>query len=1171
MKSDVGRKRGNSEGSGAGSSGVGADWEGRAMSRTNVMERFQRLKGVGAGGQARVWKAKCVEDVPGVVNRGEIVALKIKDVQDDESDEQFKKLESRIAELKTLGHANVVRYLGCFRGRIEGQGCHVIVQEYLEGETLKERLSRRRLGLDVDEGLRIVRAAADGLEHAAEHKIFHRDVKPGNIFLCEDGTVKLIDFGVAKQEGETVDGSSNLRGTFDYMAPDFMAEAFSGDEQSDIFSLGVVLHEIISGKLPYLDGAGSDMRGWVSRWRQWTNDTGRSDSPIFVHAMTMRLLNGASAVLEKALEPNRSKRYAKFGEFRADLGKIAFYEQKHGDRTYRRLQFVGKGGFGEVFKARWVEENVDVAVKQLLNAEYAKRFRTEAKVMQELQDPCFVKFIDFFETSDHAFLVMRFLDGMPGSSLRDAINRYGKNGIPKNLVFPAFERYARGLSLMHKHKRQIIHRDIKPSNLYYPIGRPDLVAIMDFGIVKSEDNSVTQGMVPCTLDYAPPEIALTDSRGGPGMDIFALGLCMYEALTGSQGYPRVTAGTAGLMSWFERCKTLREPVFDDPRVTGDPELLAFLRKMTAPDLSRRFHDADEVAVEIRKLFYRKTEDDDCPPTQVFSPETDPTRPIDVERLMEWFREWGKDHPVEKEEDLVKWWREWARDHAEVGPSSGVRPKPKPSGRWKRFALIGLAAACVSAVSVFAALQIRHPGPELPTPVPAPQPPPDTTVVELKRQLFEQKFAALLADEPVADRRARLSDGMKLLEQARTDGLYEDEARWTALKGDLATASTAAVGKIKNGCGCDLTFDGSTLPVGEVRLFKFNDGKCGNRRMKIFGHDERTVPQDLDGRTIEVKKSDFVVSSVKVALPELESGVFCFFEDQQVSAELSLKPGDYLCEYRRRGYESQKLTFAVKLGRNGTLPTPKAWEMSSVDVSLPKLEKDVLAQVDGKEVQGTFKLRPGEYKVVYTRAGYDRQVREFVVQLATALTLPAPENWKLSRVKVTVPELPADVVCRIDGLECSSSVELLPGKHGCEYARRGYFPVTNSFEVVPAAPMTLIAPRRHEWRALPVENHPNPISPEIRKLLSEARFYFDDGDYELTVKKFHEAFVKGYRLNANDLNVFETAYKTRRDYLKSRIESLEKEEYRKKQNLRNIEEHREKLRQLGEWYRAVKQI
>lgn len=1074
------------------------------MSGGEIIGGFQRLKGIGSGGQARVWQAQCIESVPGLAEKGDVVALKIQDVPLVEAAEKFEKLRRRVEDLKRMEHPNVVRYRGCFKCSVDGQPCQVVVQEYLEGETLKERLAKLRLGLDVDEGLRIVKAAADGLAYAAGLRIFHRDIKPGNIFLCADGTVKLIDFGVAKQDGETVDGTSNLRGTFNYMAPDFLADSFSGDEQSDIFSLGVVLHEIVSGKLPYLDSAGADLQGWVSRWRNWSADMANADSPIFVNAMTTRLLEGAYEVIDRALAPNRAKRYANFAEFRRALDTIGFFEQGRDGRTYRRLQWIGKGGCGEVFKARWLEAGAEVAVKQLLNSAYAKRFRTEAKVMRKLQDPCFVKFIDFFETPDHSYLVMQFLDGMPGSSLRDAINRVGNAGLPKKLVLSAFERYARGLSMMHRQK--IVHRDIKPGNLYYPVDRPDLVAIMDFGIVRDEDASLTVGMVPCTPDYAPPEIVVSDDRGGPGMDIYALGLCMYEALTGRTGYPRVPAGTAGMMALIERCKAMRQPVFDDPRVTGDPELLAVLQKMTAPELSRRYQDADALAQDLRRLFYRDNDEEDCPTTTVFDVDTDQTQPIDEKRLMEWYASWVKAHPDVDPLSL---------------PVLDLPPAPAPAPRrsWKKTA--GVAAAIVLALAGAGAwlalrpeiLQALLPAPP-PQPVRPPEPPsPDPQLVALKQRLFEKDFAAALADEPVETRRQRLADGSALLAQAMVDKLYADETRLAAFDAALNAASAAVVGKVKNACGCELTVGDEVLSVGEMRLLKFADGAVSNRQMRIFGYDPRPVPAALDGRTLEITKLDFALSSVAVARPTLEEGVQCFFEGRRVTADLSLEPGDYRCEYRRRGYESQTVPFAVELGRPRTLPGPGAWTASPVTATLPRLEADVSAKVDGRLVLSSVALSPGRHRVEYERTGYVAQGVDFVVKLATPLTLPMPGAWKRKEVPKPVQPKP-----------------------------------TPKEEAKPVSADT----------------------PEIRSLVSDARFYFDDSIYDMVVKCFYEAHKKGYRLDQNDMNLFEHAYKSHHAYLLSEIRKLQNEAYREQQNLRNIEEYKAKLRQLGEWYRAVKQ-
>jgi serine/threonine protein kinase len=620
-------------------------------SAKQLLGGFRLEEIVGLGAQGRVWRAVCEDASLGFVRKGDQVALKIKDAPDDDG-EKWRDHEERVSLLKTMDHPNVVRYLGSFRVNDAGVDKHVIVQELLVGETLKARLKSLSLGLDVDEALRIVKAAATALEYTSGLGIHHRDIKPGNIFLCSDGGVKLIDFGVAKQGDGTVTESGNVRGTFDYLAPDFISPEFRGDERSDIFSLGVVLHEVVTSALPYVEDGKGEL-GYVSRWARHANS---NETPIFVKPLARRVLRGVEDVLRKALAPEREKRYASFTEFRAGLDSVGFNDLKNGDRTYRWLKFIGKGGFGEVFKAKWLETGEAVAVKRLLNPTYAKRFHTEAKVMQQLQDPCFVSFVDFFVNGENAFLVMRFLDGMPGGSLRDAIDRSKRavahngepdsGGLPKPLVLSAFERYARGLSLLHRRKPSIIHRDIKPSNLYYPEGRPDLVAIMDFGIVREEDSSFTSGVPPCTFDYAPPEIATTTDKGSPGMDIFALGLCLYEALTGKTAYPRIPNGMPGLRMFIERCTSMRAPVFSDPRVQEDPELLDLLRRMTDPDVSKRITDAEEVAIALRRLFFRKATDDDCAPTMVFdnaNAEAE-TRPIDEKQLMEWYRAWVEQHP-----------------------------------------------------------------------------------------------------------------------------------------------------------------------------------------------------------------------------------------------------------------------------------------------------------------------------------------------------------------------------------------------------------------------------------------------------------------------------------------------------------------------------------------------
>ena len=558
---------------------------------------------VGAGSQGTVYKAECVEDKHGLVPVGTVVALKVMAVQ-DEGGVQWRKLQKRTAELSRLDHPNVVKYHGCFAEQGLFNDVHVVVQEFLQGETLKERLAKQKTGLDVDQGLKIVDAALAGLEYTAGCGLVHRDVKPGNIFLCDDGGVKLIDFEIARKEGGTATASvGNIRGSFDYMSPDFTNPEFHGDVQSDVFSMGVVLHEVLCGSTPYERLDGDDKQANFAFLSRWSQTLSEGHSPIHVSSRVKRLLSHADDVIMHALAPKREERYRDFAEFRKALKGIRFRSLKNGGTSYQLLQFIGKGGFGEVFKARNRATGQLVAVKHLMKAAYAERFHREAKIMRKLKSPCFVQFVDFFVMEagggQEAFLVMAFLDGMPGSSLRDAIKRRAEAPMGWRDVFVAFARYADGLFAIHQ--QGIYHRDIKPSNLYYPPGHPGASAIMDLGIARDINGTATTGQVPGTLDYMPPEVVISGNRGDGGMDIYALGLCLYEALTGKMAFPRLPTGATAYATFFDRAKEHRTPTFDAPEVAGDPEILSLLKEMTNPDASKRMRNAGVLLMRLKAL------------------------------------------------------------------------------------------------------------------------------------------------------------------------------------------------------------------------------------------------------------------------------------------------------------------------------------------------------------------------------------------------------------------------------------------------------------------------------------------------------------------------------------------------------------------------------------------
>ena len=151
--------------------------------------------------------------------------------------------------MRKIQHPNIVRMLAF--GAAEN---HFIVMEYLDGGSLAERLATEGT-LEADEAVRITLDVGAGLAELHRQRITHRDVKPGNILIATDGRAKLADFGLAKfldptSVGGPLTRSGDQLGTNAYMAPEQLAKASSGDHASDLYSLGVVLYQMLTGVVP---------------------------------------------------------------------------------------------------------------------------------------------------------------------------------------------------------------------------------------------------------------------------------------------------------------------------------------------------------------------------------------------------------------------------------------------------------------------------------------------------------------------------------------------------------------------------------------------------------------------------------------------------------------------------------------------------------------------------------------------------------------------------------------------------------------------------------------------------------------------------------------------------------------------------------------------------------
>ncbi len=201
--------------------------------------RYELLEKIGGGGMALVYKAKCK-----LLNR--FVAVKLLRPEFTADEEFVKRFRVEAQAAASLSHPNIVSIYDV--GKEEDM--HYIVMEYVNGITLKEYVVQNG-ELDWKEAVNIAIQICSAIEHAHKNLIVHRDIKPHNILLTKDGIAKVTDFGIARAvTSSTITVVGSTIGSVHYFSPEQARGGFS-DEKSDLYSLGIVLYELVTGRLPF--------------------------------------------------------------------------------------------------------------------------------------------------------------------------------------------------------------------------------------------------------------------------------------------------------------------------------------------------------------------------------------------------------------------------------------------------------------------------------------------------------------------------------------------------------------------------------------------------------------------------------------------------------------------------------------------------------------------------------------------------------------------------------------------------------------------------------------------------------------------------------------------------------------------------------------------------------
>ena len=275
------------------------------------LSHYSVLSLIGAGGMGEVYLA---EDV----HLGRKVALKLLPTEFTEEQEPVRRFEMEARAVSSLNHPNIVTIFEV--GEVDGR--HFIATEYIEGQTLRERLAAAQLELRDTLDIAIQVASAVGAAHKAG--IVHRDIKPENIMLRPDGLVKVLDFGLAKlteaQSTTILEETSTLArvetksglilGTVSYMSPE-QARGLSVDGRTDIFSLGVLLYEMVAGRAPFGGTTASDLIAAILK-----------EEPVPLSEYSREAPAELEWMMKKALAKDRDERYQAITELQIDLKRL---------------------------------------------------------------------------------------------------------------------------------------------------------------------------------------------------------------------------------------------------------------------------------------------------------------------------------------------------------------------------------------------------------------------------------------------------------------------------------------------------------------------------------------------------------------------------------------------------------------------------------------------------------------------------------------------------------------------------------------------------------------------------------------------------------------------------------------------------------------------------------
>jgi serine/threonine protein kinase len=266
---------------------------------TLFANRYEIIEELGRGGMGAVYR---VEDT----KAKEEIALKLINPVIAADKNTIERFRNELTTARKIAHRNVCRMFDLG----EEKGTHFITMEYVPGEDLKGFIKRSKQ-LSIPTVISIAKQVCEGLSEAHRLGVVHRDLKPSNIMIDKEGNARLMDFGIARsQEARGITGAGIIIGTPEYMSPE-QAEAKDVGPRSDIYSLGVILYEMLTGQIPF---QGDTPLAIVMKHK--------GEYPKDPQELNPQLPLDLSRVILKCLEKDKEARFQNTEELESELEKI---------------------------------------------------------------------------------------------------------------------------------------------------------------------------------------------------------------------------------------------------------------------------------------------------------------------------------------------------------------------------------------------------------------------------------------------------------------------------------------------------------------------------------------------------------------------------------------------------------------------------------------------------------------------------------------------------------------------------------------------------------------------------------------------------------------------------------------------------------------------------------